>query len=181
MSAVPPTKLNEAHLAILDFFLLNPFAGLKECAEYTGYSVPWICIIKGSDVFKEKLEKERGIREGMMRGKALAIQEEIAAAANSGIKKMGVLLRSSCSLEESTEAVQMLLTAMGQMPTKGGSVAPVQINFNAGPVSDADFVLAKQMFGRRDVLEIGNDREENGEKNSRESSESNSEFPADLF
>ena len=116
-------KIRYTHEAIADFLIANPMASQGECAQFFGYSEPWLSQIIHSDAFQvyyRKLAEERG---------QLAIHsipDKIIGLAALAMDKASERLTTGASETFIGDTMEKTLKALGYMGNgSGGNGVPM--------------------------------------------------------
>lgn len=150
MPAIPPMRLSHTHDAIINWLIINPQASLRECADFFGYTQPWLSSLLHSGLFQAAL-KER--QEQVHTRVVASIPERLAAVADVALDKLATCVEKSEDPDYILDATDRVLHRMGYAPASvrnpAGSPAGagiyqqnnLQVNINARDLEDARSVL----------------------------------------
>lgn len=137
--------IKPVHEAFADYMLVNPGCKLREMGEMFGYSVPWICTVINSDMFKAYFAGRRGdIAVHIMDD----LPTRLAAAGQLATERIIEVLEKTEDSETIIDSFDKILHRLGYAPNaKGGPATP------AGNVQNNNFFLGvKDMNEARALL-----------------------------
>jgi hypothetical protein len=88
----PPEKgrfqlksLSHTHDMVINWMLLNPDRSLRECADYFGYSQPWLSTLIHTDLFQARLKERQAVVFAQI---AQTVPEKLTALSDIATEKL---------------------------------------------------------------------------------------------
>lgn len=135
------------HEAFADYMLINPGCRLREMAAYFGYTVPWICTVINSDMFKAYFASRRGeINVSIAEG----LPQRLLAAGHLATERLIEVLESTNDSDTIIDSFDKVLHRLGYAPNtnKGAPVGGgAQVtNNNVFFLDKGDLADARQLM-----------------------------------
>jgi len=137
-------RLAPTHEAIMDWILLNPGKGLRECAAFFGYSVGGIGWIVNSDLFQAKLAERRREIETVL---AADIPAKLTILGSVAIDRTLEVIEKTTDPDVIVDIFDKTLHRLGYAPSKQTGPA-IQFNTqnNSFTVSPEELRQAKAVM-----------------------------------
>jgi hypothetical protein len=125
----PPEKgrfqlksLSHTHDMVINWMLLNPDRSLRECADYFGYSQPWLSTLIHTDLFQARLKERQAVVFAQI---AQTVPEKLTALSDIATEKLTEAITKS-------EDSKFILDAFDKVMHRAG-YAPASQKNPAGP------------------------------------------------
>ena len=122
MSAKPIQKMNSAHDQMVLWVMQNPGGTLRQMAAQFGYTVPWLCQVVNSDMFKAQLSELMNGVEALV---VADIPTKLKGIASLAVDRMGEVLQRTNDDDTIIDAFDKVMHRYGYAPNaKNGAQAP---------------------------------------------------------
>lgn len=155
-------RLSNTHDDVMNVLCANPFIGLRELSDLTGYSIPWLSRLMNSDMFRARMEVKKG-------EVFVAVVEDIPgklnALAHQAVDKLAEKLEVAEDPEFILDTFDKVMHRAGYAPKTGGGTGGVSLTQNnTFLVSREDLQSARtSIFNRGTVppaIEMGQTEQE---------------------
>ena len=162
MPAVPVNRLSHTHDAIINWLIINPQASLRECADFFGYTQPWLSSLLHSGLFQAAL-KER--QEQVHMRVVASIPERLSVVAEVALDKLATEVANSENPNYILDAADRVLHRMGYAPASARNPAGspgMQVNQQNNlsvTINAADLAEARGILRGMGSLELGDNND----------------------
>jgi len=106
-------KLNHAHHHMILWVMSNPGATLREMGAHFGYTIPWLCQVVNSDMFKAQLAIYMGEVEALV---VADIPTKLKGVASLAVDRMAEVLQKTDDNDTIIDAFDKVMHRYGYAP-----------------------------------------------------------------